>query len=118
MKFGCSWPTSRTARTAARRACRRACKACRTPPAAGEARAEIRLGRSLIQRPYRTDGLSAEVDDVITHIGDHPLDAAGNVQVEAELQLPFFYYVPPLAQGGSVRLTVLRGGESIAVACR
>ena len=74
------------------------------------------VGGVLIQRPYRTDAdYPLKFDDVITHIGDHPLDAAGNVQVEAELQLPFFYYVPPLAQGGSVRLTVLRGGESIAV---
>ena len=52
---------------------------------------------------------------MITHIGDHALDAAGNVQVTPELQLPFLYYVPKLAQDGKVKLTVLRGGQSSAI---
>ena len=73
-------------------------------------------GGVLVHRPFRTDGdYPLKFDDVITQIGDHALDAAGNVQVTPELQLPFLYYVPKLAQDGKVKLTVLRGGQSSLV---
>ncbi len=71
------------------------------------------VGGALVHQPARPgDDYPLKVDDVITHIGEHPLDAAGNVRVGAELQLPFYYYVPKLAHDGLLPLTVLRGGES------
>ncbi len=74
------------------------------------------LGGVMVQRPFKTDDTyPLRIDDVITHIGDHPLDAAGNVQITPELQLPFYYYVPKLAQDGNVKLTVFHAGQSSAV---
>lgn len=53
--------------------------------------------------------------DVITHVGDHVIDSAAKVQVAADLQLPFTYYVPKLAKDGKVPLTVLRDGKEIKI---
>ena len=49
--------------------------------------------------------------DVITKIGDHPVDARGMTDMGDGLTLNFRYYVQKLAKDGSVPLTVARGGE-------
>jgi S1-C subfamily serine protease len=53
--------------------------------------------------------------DVVTHIGPHALDREGNVRVKDDLRLSFRYFVAKLARHGTVPLTILREGKSIAV---
>ena len=53
--------------------------------------------------------------DVITKIGDIPLDQEGNVQVEDNLRLSFQYLIPRYQQNGSVPLTIMRDGKEIEV---
>ena len=53
--------------------------------------------------------------DVITKIGDHPLDNQGNVKVDDELRLSFRYFVPKLVKDGHVPATLLRDGKVVKV---
>jgi S1-C subfamily serine protease len=50
--------------------------------------------------------------DVVTHVGPHAIDNQGFVDVRDGLRLKFLYYVPKLASGGKVEVTVLRDGKS------
>ena len=50
--------------------------------------------------------------DVITKIGDRPIDVQGMVQINDALRVRFSYLVQSLAAGGRVPLTVLRDGKS------
>ena len=56
-----------------------------------------------------------QVWDVITKIGDIPLDQEGNVQVEDNLRLSFQYLIPRYQQDGFVPLTIMRDGKEIEV---
>ncbi len=56
-----------------------------------------------------------KVWDVITKIGDIPLDQEGNVQVEDNLRLSFQYLIPRYQQNGFVPLTIMRDGKEIEV---
>ncbi len=53
--------------------------------------------------------------DVITHIGEHPLDNQGRVKVTDDLKLSFAYFVPKLASGGLVKLKIVRDGQPLEV---
>ncbi len=46
--------------------------------------------------------------DVITRIGDEPIDNQGNVKVKDDLRLNHEYLLPRLAKDGRVRLTIFR----------
>jgi S1-C subfamily serine protease len=52
--------------------------------------------------------------DVITKIGDFPIDLAGKVQV-GDLRLDFRYALQKVAKGGKVKLGVFREGKAITV---
>ncbi|HJW72184.1 MAG TPA: trypsin-like peptidase domain-containing protein [Geothrix sp.] len=51
--------------------------------------------------------------DVITRIGDTPVDDQGMVKVGANLRLRFQYLVQKVAKDGLVPLTVVRGGKEL-----
>jgi S1-C subfamily serine protease len=53
--------------------------------------------------------------DLITKIGDHEIDNAGNVKVKGDLRLRFQYYIQKLSRGGKAPLTVVRQGKELAV---
>lgn len=53
--------------------------------------------------------------DVITHIGDHPIDQQGDVKIRDDLRLSFAYLVPKLAVDGKIPLKILRDGKSMDV---
>jgi S1-C subfamily serine protease len=53
--------------------------------------------------------------DVITRIGDLPVDDQGMVQVGPDLRIRFRYEVQHLARNGKVPLTVVRGGKSLKI---
>jgi S1-C subfamily serine protease len=54
--------------------------------------------------------------DVLTRIGDHPIDNEGMVPIRDNLRLPFTYLVPKLARDGTVPLGVLREHQPLTVA--
>ena len=51
--------------------------------------------------------------DVITHIGDIPIDNQGLVKIGPDLNLRFQYYVQRLTRNGKVPLTVIRNGKAL-----
>lgn len=51
--------------------------------------------------------------DVISRIGDLPVDDQGMVQVGPDLRIHFRYEVQHLAKNGKVPLTVVRGGKTV-----
>ncbi|MGE3243733.1 MAG: trypsin-like peptidase domain-containing protein [Pirellulales bacterium] len=53
--------------------------------------------------------------DVITHVGPHPIDNQGFVDVREGLRLKFNYFVPKLASDDKVELTIWRDGKSQVV---
>lgn len=53
--------------------------------------------------------------DVITHIGDHPLDKQGMVLIRDDLKLDYTYFIPKLLKEGKVPLTILRDGKTMKV---
>jgi S1-C subfamily serine protease len=54
--------------------------------------------------------------DLITKIGDREIDNVGMVQVKGNLRLRFQYLIQKLACGGKVPLTIVRDGQTMAVA--
>jgi S1-C subfamily serine protease len=50
--------------------------------------------------------------DVITHIGDQPIDDTGMVRVRDNLRVTFTYLIQHVARDGTVPLTVVRAGET------
>jgi S1-C subfamily serine protease len=84
-------------------------------------RAKLGLGPEvegiMVREPARTDPTYPLcAGDVLTNLGAHAVDNEGMVRVSESLQLPFLYMVPKLARGGTVPLTVLRGGMKRTVA--
>lgn len=53
--------------------------------------------------------------DVITHVGDTPVDNQGMVKVGPNLRLRFQYRVQQLAKDGKVPMTIVRNGKSMQV---
>lgn len=53
--------------------------------------------------------------DIITHIGDIPIDNQGMVKVTDDLNVRFQYRVQQIAQDGLLPLTVVRSGKTIKV---
>ena len=58
------------------------------------------------------DDNELKVGDIVTHIQDFPIERDGKVTINSSLRVPFFYYVPKLAENNHVRLTILREGIS------
>ncbi len=50
--------------------------------------------------------------DVITHIGDTPIDNQGMIKVGSNLRVNFAYLIQKLAKNNTVQLTVVRAGKS------
>ena len=79
-------------------------------------RAKLGLARSvrgiMVREPARRDpAYPLREADVLTRIGETEIDDEGMVQYEEDLRLPFLALVPKLAEGGKVRVTILRDGR-------
>ncbi|MBI5770607.1 MAG: trypsin-like peptidase domain-containing protein [Verrucomicrobia bacterium] len=65
----------------------------------------------------RTDDTAATYPlkawDVITRIGDTPIDNEGMVKISANLRVSFKYQIQKVARGGKVPLTVVRDGRPL-----
>ena len=71
-------------------------------------------GGCMVTRPGETNASYAlKVGDVVTQVGDYPLDNAGRVRVSGDLKLPFQYLVPRLTRDGKLPLTLLRDGRPL-----
>jgi S1-C subfamily serine protease len=71
----------------------------------------------IVHRPYRTDAAYPLKEwDVITRIGDTPVDNQGMIKLDKDLRVSFQYLVQKLAGNGELPLTVVRAGKTIRVA--
>jgi S1-C subfamily serine protease len=83
-------------------------------------RAYLKLAPSIqgivVHEPYTRGGANPlKIWDVITKIGDVPVDDQGMVQIGANLRIRFGYLVQRLAKNGKVALTVVRAGKALVV---
>ena len=69
---------------------------------------------AVVQRPHQKDGPLKEWD-IITHIGDSPIDNQGMVKLGPNLRVRFQYRVQQLAKDGKVPLTIVRAGKPMQV---
>jgi S1-C subfamily serine protease len=80
-------------------------------------RAFLKLGKGvqgvIVNQPWGGDRSALRRWDVITHIGDTPVDDQGMIQVGPDLRIRFPYLVQRLAKGGKVPLTVVRAGKRL-----
>ena len=67
------------------------------------------------ESPRQDPELPLQPWDVITHIGDHPLDKQGMVSLRDDLKLEYTYFIPKLVKDGKVPLTIMRDGKSIKI---
>jgi hypothetical protein len=83
-------------------------------------RSFLKLGRSaagaVVHRPYSSDpGYPLKEWDVVTRIGDTPVDDQGMIRAGDNLRVLFTYLVQKLSKNGKVPLTVIRAGKEIKV---
>jgi S1-C subfamily serine protease len=70
----------------------------------------------VVHRPYKTDAAYPLKEwDVITRIGDTPIDNQGMVKVSKDLRVGFGYMIQRLAKNGVLPLTLVRAGRTIQV---
>ncbi|MDH3445008.1 MAG: serine protease, partial [Deltaproteobacteria bacterium] len=68
----------------------------------------------MVTEPYRDDpDYPLKEWDVITHIGDTPVDSDAKVAVRYDLRVSAFYLVQKYAKDGLLPLTVFRNGRAI-----
>ena len=68
----------------------------------------------MVTEPYRQDAnYPLKEWDVITRIGDTPIDSEGKVAVRYDLRLSALYLVQKLAKNGYIDVTVFRDGKLI-----
>ena len=78
-------------------------------------RAELHLDKKttgvLVRKIHRSgEPYPLAVDDVLTKIGDHPIDNLGMVTLDGDRRLKFGYLAQRLAKAGKLAVTVLRKG--------
>lgn len=83
-------------------------------------RGRFKLDRSVhgmvVHRPFRTDAAYPLHEwDVVTKIGDTPIDDEGRFNAGDSLRLRFTYLVQKLARHGRVPLTIVRDGRELQV---
>ncbi len=70
----------------------------------------------VVQHPYLSDpAYPLKEWDVITRIGQYPIDNQGMVKLGSNLRVRFQYRVQQLAQGGKLPLTIVRDGKQMAI---
>jgi S1-C subfamily serine protease len=70
----------------------------------------------VVHHPYLNDAAYPLKEwDVISRIGEYPIDNQGMVKLGANLRVRFQYRVQQLARDGKVALTIVRGGKQIAI---
>jgi hypothetical protein len=68
----------------------------------------------VVHQPFEKERSGAlKTWDVITRIGDTPVDDQGMVQLNAKLRIRFLYLIQHIAKDGKVALTVVRAGKQL-----
>jgi S1-C subfamily serine protease len=66
----------------------------------------------VVRAPYRSDAAYPLKEwDIVTRIGDIPLDNQGTTRLGVNQRVNFRYHVQRLVKNGKVPLTILRGGQ-------
>jgi S1-C subfamily serine protease len=83
-------------------------------------RAFLKLGKNehgtVVQRPFRSDASYPLKEwDLVTQIGDSPVDNQGMIKLSDKVRVDFQYRVQQLARNGTVPLTVIRNGKVVKV---
>ncbi len=70
----------------------------------------------VVHRAYKTDASYPLKEwDVITHIGDTPIDNQGMIRLDKDLRVSFGYLIQRLARDGKLPLTVMRAGKALQI---
>jgi S1-C subfamily serine protease len=83
-------------------------------------RARLKLpkdrGGVMVTQPFRQEAsYPLKTGDVITHIGDQPLDCQGQIAIQDGLRGSYQYLVGKRAVNGKVKLAILREGKPLTV---
>lgn len=71
---------------------------------------------TVVHRPAREEAdYPLKEFDVITHIGDSPIDNQGMVKLNANIRVQFQYRVQQLTKKGKLPLTIVRAGKAMHV---
>jgi S1-C subfamily serine protease len=70
----------------------------------------------VVHRPDKTDASYPLKEwDVITRIGDTPVDNQGMIKIDKDLRVNFAYMIQRLVKDGNLPLTVVRGGKTLKI---
>lgn len=71
---------------------------------------------ALVHRPYKNDASwPLKEGDIITHVGEHPIDNQGMVKLGSNLRVRFQYRIQQLAKDGKVPMSIIRAGKPMKV---
>src|SRR6202171_287753 len=75
-----------------------------------------RVEGMVVHRPYKTDASYPLKEwDVLTRIGNTPIDNQGMIKLDKDLRGSFAYLVPHLANDDKVPMTIVRAGKSMQI---
>jgi S1-C subfamily serine protease len=70
----------------------------------------------VVHRPYKSDaGYPLKEWDVLTRIGDTPIDNQGMVKLDKDLRVSFAYMIQRAANNGKVPMSIVRAGKTIQI---
>src|ERR1700722_19427211 len=70
----------------------------------------------IVHRPYKTDASYPLKEwDVLTRIGDTPIDNQGMVKLDKDLRVNFAYMIQRTANNDKVPMTIVRSGKSMQI---
>jgi S1-C subfamily serine protease len=70
----------------------------------------------IVHEPYKSDaGYPLKQWDVITHIGDAPIDNQGMIKLGRDLRVDFHYLVQKTAADGFLPLSIVRAGKPLKI---
>src|SRR6185312_10729718 len=70
----------------------------------------------IVHRPDKTDASYPLKEwDVLTHIGDIPIDNQGMIKLDKDLRVSFGYLIQRLAKDGKVPMTIVRAGKTLKI---
>jgi S1-C subfamily serine protease len=70
----------------------------------------------VVHRPYKTDASYPLKEwDVLTRIGDTPIDNQGMVKLDKDLRVSFAYLIQRSANDGKVPMTIVRAGKPMQI---
>lgn len=83
-------------------------------------RSFLKLGKTIegiiVHKPYRDEAnYPLKEWDVITRIGDEPVDNQGLIKLKGSLRVRFQYLIQKIAREGKVPLTIIRSGKELKV---